>query len=214
MPRDVSSLQDLSAVKEILGHTPEAQANLQNVVKRPQQMIFAPIDAAQRGKPAYDIAKSILDAAAGNTAVSGGDIAGNIQDTFGVENPAALAGLATAGAAADVFVDPAASVLAKAAKAGAIPMAGKVQQYGKNIAEHGVGSVGGVVAKPKINMSELAGRKTGVLKTDALASARDKIAKARLEGSKLSTAPGVSGAHGSAVQDILRTGKDLLIKAK
>lgn len=188
----------------VLGYTPQGQANLQNVMARPQQMVFAPIDAAQRGKPAYSIAKSILDAAAGHTTVTGGDLAGNVQDTFDIHNPVALAGLAGAGAAADVFADPAQSILAKAAAAGHIPLSGQVKQYGKGMVSHGVPAEKGVaIGMNRLPATALEGRATGIIKTDPLKSAWEKIARARAEGTKLSTAPGTSGADAQAVQDIL-----------
>lgn len=74
---------------------------------RPQQAVFAPINALQKGKSLKDATVESAKAILGKSPkITGGDLAGNVQEKYGVQNKYALAGLAAASAAADTFVDP------------------------------------------------------------------------------------------------------------
>lgn len=92
---------------ENLGWSQKGTDKLQELASRPQQALFAPINALQKGKSAKDAIKSSAKAILGKEPkISAEELAGNVQDKYDVKNKYALAGLSAAAAATDMFVDP------------------------------------------------------------------------------------------------------------
>lgn len=123
---------DLSQSMSDLGYDEAGQENMRNMLKRPQQMLFAPAQALLAGEGASGAANQVLEAAKGKTHVTGGDLMGQIQDNYSIKNPAALAGLAAAGAGLDVFGDPVQHGMGAMSKAGNVPMSGRIADVAKS----------------------------------------------------------------------------------